>query len=265
MSGTLMDMTAWRDARSLVTLRNEVRAVAPGTTFWTIGDDAHKLSWSDHNPNQCCAVVCAADILSNAGLNLDWLVQKLIASNHPALKYIIYRNQIWFPQVGWQSYGGMYHSHVHVSVGDGPDGRSTGPYDNTSPWGIANSTQPSGGNMPDTIASRVARGAQDWLEKGDQGDAVWELQVRIGHPPSGIFDAATDSALRKWQKAHGLVDDGVVGPMTWGKLADLTTYQTSPPNPDPGSPPPATIPDDTAQEIINKLTNIENTLNRVFK
>lgn len=255
-------MAAWRDAQSLVTLRNEVRTVAPGTTFWTIGDEAHKLSWSDHNPNQCCSVVCAADILSNAGLNLDWLVQKLIASNHPALKYIIYRNQIWFPQVGWQAYRGMYHSHVHVSVGDGPDGRSTGPYDDTSPWGISNSTQPPGGNMPDTIASRIAAGKM--LRQGDQGDAVWELQVRIGHTPSGIFDAATTSAVKNWQASHGLAADGVVGPMTWGKLADLTTYQTSPPNPDPGSP-PSPISDVAAELILEKLSILENILNRVFK
>lgn len=262
-------MAAWRNAVSLNVLRSEIQSVAPGTTFWTIGDDAHKLSWSDHNPNECCNVVCAADILGNAGLDLHWLVQKLIESDHPALKYVIFQNQIWFPQTGWKQYFGMYHTHVHVSVGRGPDGRSTGPYDDSSPWGIANSTPPSGGDMADTIASRVARGPQHWLEKGDQGDAVWELQVRIGHPPSGTFDNATDAAVREWQRNHGLQVDGVVGPATWAKLADLTTYPTTPSDPDPGSPPSPpptnTNPDPRIDTIIEKLDAIQGTLNRVFK
>ncbi len=43
---------AWRLAGSLVQLRGEVRAVAPGTTVWDIGDPAHAVTWSDqHHPS----------------------------------------------------------------------------------------------------------------------------------------------------------------------------------------------------------------------
>lgn len=37
---------SWRLARSLVTLRDEIRALHPGTTVWTVGDAAHRATWS---------------------------------------------------------------------------------------------------------------------------------------------------------------------------------------------------------------------------
>lgn len=129
-------MAGWRNAYSLDTLDAEIQTVAPGTTVWTLGDKAHQATWSDHNPNECCQVVCAGDILDNAGLDLQWFVDTITSTDPPALKYVIYRQQIWFPGYGWQPYTGEYHSHAHVSVGWGPDGRSTGPYDDTSPWGL---------------------------------------------------------------------------------------------------------------------------------
>lgn len=127
---------AWRLARSLQVLEGEIEVVAPGTTYWTIGDEDHQDDWSDHNPNECCDVVCAADILGNAGLDLAQFVATITATDPPALKYVIYRDRIWFPQTGWQPYRGQFHSHVHVSVGWGPDGRSVGNYDDNSPWGL---------------------------------------------------------------------------------------------------------------------------------
>jgi len=35
---------SWRLARSLVTLRDEVRSLHPGTTVWTIGDQSHRAT-----------------------------------------------------------------------------------------------------------------------------------------------------------------------------------------------------------------------------
>jgi peptidoglycan hydrolase-like protein with peptidoglycan-binding domain len=35
---------------------------------------------------------------------------------------------------------------------------------------------------------------------------------------SGVFDAATDAATKAWQKAKGLVADGIVGPASWGTM-----------------------------------------------
>lgn len=64
------------------------------------------------------------------------------------------------------------------------------------------------------------------LKKGCAGKQVKTLQaLLIGYGYScgksgadGDFGAATDSALRKYQKANGLTVDGVAGPKTWAKM-----------------------------------------------
>lgn len=50
-------------------------------------------------------------------------------------------------------------------------------------------------------------------------DVVW-LQKRLGvNPTSGLFWTKTLAAVKAFQAAHGLVADGVVGPLTWAALA----------------------------------------------
>lgn len=47
-----------------------------------------------------------------------------------------------------------------------------------------------------------------------QGTDVERWQRVLGLPASGRFDATTELATRRWQSDHGLVADGVVGPLT---------------------------------------------------
>ena len=64
------------------------------------------------------------------------------------------------------------------------------------------------------------------LRKGSKGNAVKAMQtLLIGYKYScgaygadGDFGSATDSAVRRYQKDHGLVIDGICGPATWRKL-----------------------------------------------
>lgn len=64
------------------------------------------------------------------------------------------------------------------------------------------------------------------LKKGAKRDEVKSLQaILIGFGYScgssgvdGSFGAATDKAVRAYQKAHGLTVDGSVGPKTWASL-----------------------------------------------
>ena len=125
-------------ARSLEVLRDEIRAVHPGTTIWTIGDEHHVVS--DHRPN-AAGVVCAIDVLGDKGLDLAAFAEHLRKTNHKAVKYVIFNRRIWSKArsgEGWRPYSGdnPHTSHVHISVGVGPDGQSTGPYDDESPWGV---------------------------------------------------------------------------------------------------------------------------------
>ena len=53
---------------------------------------------------------------------------------------------------------------------------------------------------------------------GSTGQMVREIQKALHLMPDGIFGAITDEAVRKWQKEHGLIADGVVGTKTLLKL-----------------------------------------------
>src|SRR5688572_27807045 len=137
---------AWRLAKSLEVLRDEVDTVAPDrskASDGTIGDEAHQGSPSDHNPN-AQSVVCAIDFTHDPGGGADMhaFADFLKKRNHRAVKYIIWNRRIWSKAKdgeGWRDYGGSnpHTAHMHVSVGVGPDGQSEGPYDDTGPWGLA--------------------------------------------------------------------------------------------------------------------------------
>lgn len=55
-------------------------------------------------------------------------------------------------------------------------------------------------------------------KKGSTGQMVREIQKALHLMPDGIFGAITEEAVRKWQAAHGLTADGIVGPKTLLKL-----------------------------------------------
>ncbi|MFD8611450.1 peptidoglycan-binding protein [Streptomyces sp. NPDC059631] len=70
--------------------------------------------------------------------------------------------------------------------------------------------------------------------QGSSGVCVKELQFdlgsTIGLDPAdgpgfvdGLFGPKTDGYVRRFQRAHGLQADGIVGPQTWQLLVLLTT------------------------------------------
>ena len=59
----------------------------------------------------------------------------------------------------------------------------------------------------------------DTLKKGDQGQQVMVLQKLLGGLDiDGVFGEKTADAVCAYQVDHTLEVDGIVGPMTWGKL-----------------------------------------------
>lgn len=66
--------------------------------------------------------------------------------------------------------------------------------------------------------------SRELLRRGDKGASVEGLQTvlaALGYPlaPDGMFGPLTESAVRRFQKAHGLDEDGVVGPLTRAALS----------------------------------------------
>lgn len=60
------------------------------------------------------------------------------------------------------------------------------------------------------------------LKLGSEGDRVTRFQKYLNHyqkvEATGKYDEATEKAVKAFQKANGLSDDGVAGEMTFGKL-----------------------------------------------
>ncbi|MGH6762433.1 MAG: N-acetylmuramidase domain-containing protein [Phyllobacterium sp.] len=70
------------------------------------------------------------------------------------------------------------------------------------------------------------------LRRGMRSSSVTSLQRSLtalgyGLQPDGIFGVATESAVRRFQKDHGLVDDGIVGPATLHAI-ESTLASTNP-------------------------------------
>lgn len=50
------------------------------------------------------------------------------------------------------------------------------------------------------------------------GEDVRLVQLKVGVKADGWFGPATASAVKAWQKAHGLTADGIVGPLTRSRM-----------------------------------------------
>jgi len=223
---------AWREAKSLQTLEGELQKYYPGTTTWEIGDEDHQDDWSDHNPNGA-DVVCGKDILGDGGLNLQKFVDFLRANPHPNLRYIIYNRKIYQRKNGFapQDYNGKnaHKTHVHLSVGNGPDGRSTTGYDNTVSWKISQMgstpSKPTTPSKPSTGTGKLGD-KMPQVKRGNKGATVRRLQGLLtanGYKVSidGIFGPQTERQLRAFQGKHAKPVDGIAGPITWNALLGL--------------------------------------------
>ncbi len=63
------------------------------------------------------------------------------------------------------------------------------------------------------------------LRRGDRGNAVRDLSIRLGAAGSkavtlDVFDDTLEAAVRDFQKERGLRVDGICGPETWGALIE---------------------------------------------
>ena len=68
-----------------------------------------------------------------------------------------------------------------------------------------------------TTGSRAYRGKE--LRRGEpSGPDVTYLQNKLGVNPTGPFGPLTHATVVAFQKKHGLLADGIVGPLTWSKL-----------------------------------------------
>lgn len=56
------------------------------------------------------------------------------------------------------------------------------------------------------------------LRRNSKGDLVRQIQAKLGVEQVGNFGPKTEAAVRKFQREHDMVPDGIVGPKTWAAL-----------------------------------------------
>lgn len=77
------------------------------------------------------------------------------------------------------------------------------------------------------------------LRNGSKGPEVKKIQEKLGVEPTGNFGPKTEAAVKAWQKANGLKDDGIVGPNT---LTRMGITSSAPAAPAPTAAAPVSIP-----------------------
>lgn len=89
-------------------------------------------------------------------------------------------------------------------------------------------------------AGATSGGSGPQLKEGARGEPVRALQNRLNQlgfnagSADGAFGPKTEAAVKAFQKAKGLVADGVVGPKTWDKLGIKVGGSSAPSSPAPG-------------------------------
>lgn len=227
---------SYRLARSLRTLRSQVNAGAPqrskASDGW-IGDAAHRKRRSDHNPNSR-GVVQAIDLTHDphGGFDAHEFFTHLRRKRDPRIKYIISDGRIVSSSVRpWQErkYRGSnaHRGHLHISVVNSP-----AKYDDPAPWNLRGFDF-----TPDESAARTLR--RPTLRKGSRGTYVRRMQQILGLKVDGIFGQKTERGVREFQRARKLLEDGVVGAVTWSELEEAggpAKEKVSEPRPSKGLP-----------------------------
>lgn len=181
-----------RRAYSLDTLVAQINAAYPNRSKasdgW-LGDAAHQAVASDHNPN-AQGVVTAQDITHSpqTGFDAHALADRLRVNRHPNLKYIISNKRIAgaFNGWQWQPYSGSnpHDKHIHISVGVGPDGKSTQPYDDRVQWNIKGGDMPISQGQLDKLIKAFKRAEPNAVELSDTNwmnnpglaiDTMWDV------------------------------------------------------------------------------------------
>lgn len=204
-------IVAYYMAKSLATLLKQINEKFPARSKasdgW-VGDTSHSRRKSDHNPD-ASGCVCALDLTHDprSGMDSYILAQALIDSGDRRISYVISNGRIANPKVhkgAWRPYSGInpHNHHVHISV-------IREHADEGALWDLSHMAGKK------TSAYVPPPGT---IKLGSVGGSVGDLQRRLGLPPDGFFGSKTKKAVAAFQKANGLLDDGVVGPATWAKL-----------------------------------------------
>jgi murein L,D-transpeptidase YcbB/YkuD len=195
-------------APSLARLRDEINRAFPrrdkSSDGW-LGDPAHQARPSDHNPNARGLVDALDTDVDDADPKRDLRALLVRAAiKHPATNYVISNGRIYSRKYGFaaRDYTGAnaHIKHVHISIL-----QTTTAEQHKRPWYLlTGGTPPSAAYIYTHLPLRL----------GDANKDVAHVQKRLGITVDGKYGPKTEYAVRRFQTAHKLTVDGVVGPVT---------------------------------------------------
>lgn len=193
---------SWRAMGSLLVLRDQVNAIAPGRSKASdglVGDEDHQNTSSDHNPHFVAGVgaeiVTALDLTHDpdGGFDSYRFAEVLRVERDRRIKYVISNRRIfssyWSGGVApftWRAYDGSdpHTNHVHLSVLDDPIS------DTATPWNLEGlaMTQTEFNNLFSTALKDPAIAAQmraiAWQYADANADA-YDIMLKPG--PDGVL------------------------------------------------------------------------------
>lgn len=208
---------SWKVAPALVQLLLQINQKWPGRSkAWdgTVGDLSHQERKSDHNPD-FDGVVRALDVTHDPlhGLSSEYLAEGLRLSRDKRIRCIISNRKIAEAKHGfeWAPYHGAspHDHHCHVSVQWAPE------RDDASMWDLSKVRSTTSSDTAAYVPPPIK------LQLGSHNSSVMELQGLLQLPADSIFGKGTKAAVQEFQKAHGLLSDGIVGPATWALLKGI--------------------------------------------
>lgn len=75
-----------------------------------------------------------------------------------------------------------------------------------------------GAARPSPLIPAVNANGIRTIRRGDTGPLVKQLQAKLSLTQDGVFGPGTEAAAREFQRQHGLVPDGIIGPKSWAIL-----------------------------------------------
>lgn len=240
-SGTNWEGRAWHLAPSLSILANQVDAAYPTghAADGTVASKSHDANnpWSDHRPTPWTGpgrvdAIDVGEVTENDAFNQAEAIRR---SRDPRVKYLIHEDRIFssyamgsIPPYTWRPYSGPnpHASHYHLSVLDS-GANNMAVWDIGTPAAPAPTPPPIGGIYIVDVSRSTLRYVSGSLMRGEMVGKAQALLAAAGFPPANsfknnipdkIFGQGCDAATRGFQKAEGVLVDGVIGPVTWGRL-----------------------------------------------
>lgn len=221
-------MATPRMVKSLLTFREQVNKLAPkrskASDGW-IGDKAHSMRKSDHNPEPD-GTVDAFDLTHDPknGVDIQRIANAIAVSKDKRVSYLICNGKIMSGAGGvspwiWRKYGGKngHYKHLHVSVKDAGQ-------DDTTPWKIDSAfgkatPKPKPAPTPQPRPVPVPTPKPDVYTSEAMVKVVQAKLTQLGYQlgsrrPDGTFDGKlgtlTKSAIRDFRADNGLPEGDTI-------------------------------------------------------